>query len=140
LDPGPNETEGDAMRDYETVYIFQPTLEPEEIDGKLQSFHERLLGDGAEITAVEHWGKRQLAYDIGGQSNGSYVVAQFRTDPSRIQAFENALKMDESVLRHLVVLSEGESAVLPSLRDGEEDEDEDEDDDEGDDGDEDEED
>ncbi len=114
------------MREYETVYIFQPTLESEEIEAKLESYHQRLLGDDAEITAVEHWGRRQLAYEIAGQANGYYVVAQFRTEPSRLQPFESALKMDEAVLRHLVVLSEGESPVLPSLR-GEDEEDEDDD-------------
>lgn len=116
------------MREYETVYIFRSTLEPEEIDGMLERFHERLADDGGEITAVEHWGKRQLAYQIDGEANGYYVVAQFRTEPDRIKPFENALKMDESVLRHLVVLSEGESALPPSERGVEEEEDEDEDD------------
>jgi small subunit ribosomal protein S6 len=114
------------MREYETVYIFQSTLEPEEIDAKLTTFHG-LLGDSAEITAVEHWGRRQLAYEIAGQSNGYYVVAQFEAEPARIKPLENALKMDEAVLRHLVVISEGESAVLPSLR-GEDEEDDDDDD------------
>jgi small subunit ribosomal protein S6 len=113
------------MREYETVYIFQSTLEPEEIDGKLETFHG-LLAD-AEITAVEHWGRRQLAYELADQSAGYYVVAQFQADPARIKPFENALKMDEAVLRHLVVISEGESAVLPSLR-GEDDDDDDDDD------------
>jgi small subunit ribosomal protein S6 len=112
------------MREYETVYIFQSTLEPEEIDSKLATFHG-LLGD-AEITAVEHWGRRQLAYEIADQSAGYYVVAQFEAEPARIKPFENALKMDEAVLRHLVVISEGESAVLPSLR-GEDEEDDDDD-------------
>ncbi|HKK08293.1 MAG TPA: 30S ribosomal protein S6 [Gemmatimonadota bacterium] len=116
------------MRDYETVYIFRSTLEPEEIDGKLEKFHERLTGGEGEITAVEHWGKRQLAYPIDGQTNGYYVVAQYRTEPEHIKPFENALKMDEAVLRHLVVLSEGESALPPSQRGEEPEEDEDEDD------------
>jgi len=116
------------VREYETVYIFRSTLEPEEIDGKLERFHERLTGGEGEVTAVEHWGKRQLAYPVDGEANGYYVVVQYRTEPAHIKPFENALKMDEAVLRHLVVLSEGESALPPSER-GESDEDDGDEDD-----------
>lgn len=102
------------MRDYEVVYIFRSTLEAEEIESKLGRYHER-LGD-VDLTAVEHWGKRQLAYEIGGERNGYYVVVQFAADPGRVGEFEQALKMDEDLLRHLIVLSEGEAPVPPSVR------------------------
>lgn len=103
------------MREYEVVYIFRSTLEQESVEEKLESHHDRITGDG-EITAVEHWGKRQLAYPIQKQENGYYVVAQFRADPSVLEEFERALKMDEDLLRHLVVLSEGELPTPPSAR------------------------
>ncbi len=82
--------------------------------------------------AVEHWGKRQLAYPINKHDNGYYVVVQVRTDPESLPEFERAIKLDEQVLRHLVVLSEGE---LPTPRSAEEerkkryDDDDDDDDD-----------
>lgn len=126
------------MRDYEIVYIFRSSLEDEEIESKLDRYHER-LGD-ADLTAVEHWGKRQLAYEIAGERNGYYVVVQFTADPGRIEEFEQILKMDEDLLRHLIVLSEGEAPVPPSMRreepeeEPEPDEDEDEDGDDEDDG------
>lgn len=129
------------MRDYEIVYIFRSSLEDEEIESKLDRYHER-LGD-ADLTAVEHWGKRQLAYEIAGERNGYYVVVQCTADPGRIGEFEQILKMDEDLLRHLIVLSEGEAPVPPSMRrdepeeepepddeDDEDDEDEEEDEDE----------
>lgn len=110
------------MRDYEVVYIFRPSLESEEVEEKLESFHQRLDG---ETTAVEHWGKRRLAFEIEGERSGYYVVAQFRAEPAGIPEFEQALQMDEELIRHLVVLSEGELPVPPSQR-GDEDEDEEE--------------
>jgi small subunit ribosomal protein S6 len=91
-------------REYEVVYIFSST-------------HKRALAaDGAEITAVEHWGKRQLAYPIDGHLNGNYVVAQFSTGPEALPEFERGLRLDEEVLRYLVVLSEGELPTPPSAR------------------------
>ena len=121
------------MRDYEVVYIFKTTLGTEEIESRLQRYHEKILAvEGSEISAVEHWGKRQLAYPIDRHENGYYVVAQFSSEPEALPEFERLLKLDDEVLRHLVVLSEGELAVPMSLQDEDEDED-DEDEDEDDD-------
>lgn len=100
------------MRDYEVVYIFKSSLTTEEIEGRLESYHGKILGvEGSEITAVEHWGKRQLAYPIDRNDNGYYVVTQFTASPAVLPDFERVLKLDDDLLRHLVVLSEGELPV-----------------------------
>jgi small subunit ribosomal protein S6 len=97
------------MRDYEVVFIFDSALDRTVIDQKLERFNElAIAGNGGEIVAVEHWGKRQLAYPIKKHDNGYYVVVQFNTHPDALPEFERAIKLDEQVLRHLVVLSEGE--------------------------------
>ena len=102
------------MRDYEVVYIFDSALDRSIIDQKLEHFNGFVAGDsGGEIVAVEHWGKRQLAYPINKHDNGYYVVVQFRTEAASLPEYERAIKLDEQVLRHLVGLSEGE---LPSPR------------------------
>jgi small subunit ribosomal protein S6 len=102
------------MRDYEVVYIFDSALDRSTIDQKLEHFNGLVAGNGGgEIIAVEHWGKRQLAYPIKKHDNGYYVVVQFRTEATSLPEYERAIKLDEQVLRHLVVLSEGE---LPSPR------------------------
>ncbi|UCC49557.1 MAG: 30S ribosomal protein S6 [Gemmatimonadota bacterium] len=120
------------MRDYEIVYIFDSALDRSVIDEKLERFNQLIAGDGkGEIVALEHWGKRQLAYPIHKHENGYYVVVQLRTDPENLPEFERAIKLDEAVLRYLVVLSEGElptpqSAVdtRPKFRSRDDDEDE----------------
>ena len=105
------------MRDYEVVYIFNSELEDEEVESRLDSYHEQLTGEGSgEITAVEDWGKRQLAYPIENQENGRYVVAQFSIEPEALEEFERVLKLDGDLLRHLVVLHEGELPTPPSAR------------------------
>lgn len=119
------------MRDYEVVYIFDSTLDQSVIDQKLERFNQLVSGNGAgEITAVEHWGKRQLAYPIRNQDNGYYVVVQFRTDAEQLTEFERVVRLDEGVLRHLVVLSEGELPTPPSVEVRKRRDDDDDDDDE----------
>lgn len=104
------------MRDYEIVYIFDSTVPEPSINEKLERYHALIAGDGGgEITAVDHWGKRQLAYPIQKKPNGYYVVSQVRTTPELLPEFERALKLDEDLLRYLIVLSEGEPTAPMSL-------------------------
>lgn len=105
------------MRDYEVVYIFRSTLSPEEIEGRLERYRAVLTRDGGQVTAVEHWGKRQLAYPIRKEATGYYVVTQFTANPDALPELERMLKLDEQLLRHLIVLSEGELPVPSSMRD-----------------------
>ena len=110
LGPLTRRTKGsNQMRDYEVVYIFHPSLTEEAVNQKLEKFHPiATRSEGAEVTALDHWGARQLAYQVKGESQGYYVVAQFMADPPDLVEFERILKLDEDLFRYLVVLSEGE--------------------------------
>ncbi len=97
------------MRLYEVVYIFDAAIDEAAVSQKLEEYHALVTADdGGEITAVDHWGARQLAYPIKKQKTGYFVVAQFKSDPVSLPEFERLLKLDDQVLRYLVVLNEGE--------------------------------
>jgi len=103
-----------TLRDYEIVYIFHPTLEEERVNEKLTRFHGLIAGEnGGEIAAVDHWGRRQLAYPIEDQTSGYYVVTHFSTDGALLPEFERILKLDEELLRYLIVVNEGDLATTP---------------------------
>lgn len=95
-------------RRYETVYIFDSALEEPAINEKLEKFHALLTKDGrGTVSNVAHWGKRALAYPIKKKDTGAYVVAQFETASELLPEYERAVKLDEGVLRFLIVVSEG---------------------------------
>jgi small subunit ribosomal protein S6 len=95
-------------RRYETVYIFDPALEEPAITEKLERLHALLTKDGkGSISNVAHWGKRTLTFPIKKKDSGYYAVAQFETAAELLPEYERAVKLDESVLRFLVVVSEG---------------------------------
>ena len=96
------------MRLYEVVYIMNPALDEDGVNAKLDKHHGVLVSGGAEIVAVDHWGIRQLAYPVANQGSGYYVVAHFNAPAPALPEFERQLKLDEDVLRYLVVLNEGE--------------------------------
>ena len=95
-------------RRYETVYIFDSALEEPAITEKLEKFHALLTKEGkGTVSNVAHWGKRTLAFPIKKRDPGHYVVAQFEAAADLLPEYERAVKLDEGVLRYLVVVSEG---------------------------------
>jgi small subunit ribosomal protein S6 len=97
---------------YEVVYIFDSALEEPAVSEKLAKFHA-LLGEGVQVTA-NHWGKRTLVYRLKRHETGYYVIAQFEVAASVLPEFERAIRLDEGVLRFMVVRAEGEApAPLP---------------------------
>ena len=98
-------------RPYEAVYILDPTLEDAAITEKLERFHGLL--ETSDDIAVDHWGRRQLAYPIGTRENGYYVVARFQAEPRTLPEYERALKLDDGIVRYLVTLHEHELGAPP---------------------------
>ena len=99
------------VRPYEVVYIFDSVLEEPQINEKLERFNTLVASEGVEAPKLNHWGKRTLAYPIRKHETGYYVVAKFETDGSLLPEFERAIKLDEGVLRFLVVVHEGAQPV-----------------------------
>ena len=96
------------MRLYEVVYILDPALDEGAATAKLEKFHALAIANGGEVSAVDHWGNRQLAYPLARQKAGYYVVAQFTAVAEALPEFERLLRLDDEVLRYLLVLNEGE--------------------------------
>jgi small subunit ribosomal protein S6 len=112
-------------RQYEVVYIFDSTLEEPAITERLSRFHALIQQPaGDEAPQVNHWGKRTLAYPIKKHETGYYVVAKFDAEAAALPEFERAIKLDEGVLRFLVVVNEGAQPVpvTPGKTDEEDDE------------------
>lgn len=111
-------------RQYEVVYIFDSALEEPTINEKLARFHSLIQQPGAEAPQVSHWGKRTFAYPIKKHETGYYVVAKFEADAKALPEFERAIKLDEGVLRFLVVVNEGAQPVPVTAGKSEEENDE----------------
>ncbi len=96
-------------RKYEIVYIFDSALEEAQINEVLDTLHDLLKTPESPnpVTATSHWGKRSMAYEINGKAIGYYVVARIDTRPDALTEFERRLKLEDQVLRHLIVVDEG---------------------------------
>jgi small subunit ribosomal protein S6 len=81
--------------------ILNAALTDEESAALLTQLGETVKGLGAEVTKVENWGKRRLAYDINKQREGTYAVLEVSAEPAMVKEFERLLKLNENVLRFL---------------------------------------
>jgi small subunit ribosomal protein S6 len=106
---------GDPVRDYEIVYIFDTTVEESKVDEKLERFNTLATTGGGEVTTVDRWGPRPLAYPIAKKSAGNFVVVQFRGAADALPEFERMMKLDDELLRYLIVLHEGEPSAPMSI-------------------------
>ena len=94
------------VRDYELVFIAVPTLE----DQALATLNERVAGwitnAQGTVTGTRVWGRQKLAYQIRKQNEGIYVQVNFQLPPSACRDLERSLRIDEQIIRHLIVRPE----------------------------------
>jgi small subunit ribosomal protein S6 len=103
------------VKDYEIVYIFDSALEESAVNEKLDRYHAMIAGDnGGQVTEVDHWGRRHLAYPIEDRENGYYVVVHAATATEKLPEFERLLQLDESLLRYLIVTNEDGLSTSPA--------------------------
>src|SRR3989304_541412 len=60
---------------------------------------DKLKPLGGEVTKLDNWGKRRLAYDIRKQREGTYAVFEVSAEPSTVKEFERQLRLNANVLR-----------------------------------------
>jgi small subunit ribosomal protein S6 len=103
------------MRPYEMLTIFHPQLPEEALNGVVDQVAGYVTGAGGEIAGTVRenpWGRRRLAYPIRheGQDlrDGFYVLYNFNIGAERITDLERNLKLNDRVLRHMIVKPNGE--------------------------------
>ena len=89
------------LRPYEVLIIVDPRPTDEEVAALLTQLGEQLKTLGAEVTKVDNWGKRRLAYDIRKQREGTYAVLDVSAEPSMVKEFERQVGLNENVLRYV---------------------------------------
>jgi small subunit ribosomal protein S6 len=112
------------------MVVLDPSLGDQDIEKEIEKIKEYLVAEGSEISGVDLWGRRKLAYEIGGHKEGFYAVIKFRGEPRVVAPLTKSYRLNEQVLRHMV-LADTFKAPLGSpegRRRGDEDDDGDSDD------------
>lgn len=94
------------MRDYETLYIINSTLEEEANKNVVEKFKTLIQNSGGEVTDINEWGKRKLAYTVKEMNEGYYVLMHFKAEPAVVQDLERVFKITDEVIRYLITKQE----------------------------------
>ncbi len=97
------------QKHYESVVIINATLEDDKVDSVVNKIQDTLKNGGAEITDVEKWGRKRLAYPIKKQKTGFYVVLRFISEPAFIAKLERFYRLEEEIFRSLTVILDKEA-------------------------------
>lgn len=62
-----------------------------------------LSKSGAELISLKKWEERRLAYEIGKQKRGVYLLAYFSADPLRMKDIERDCNLSEDILRVMCI-------------------------------------
>jgi small subunit ribosomal protein S6 len=95
------------VREYEALYIINPTLEDEEIKNVVEKF-KNVVETQAQLKNVDEWGKRKLAYPVNKLNEGYYVFMEFGAEPDFPQELERIFKITDSVMKYLIVRKDRE--------------------------------
>ncbi len=94
------------MKKYELIFILQADQPDSEMEARVQRVKEILADHEGEITQENHWGVRRLAYEIEHENKGNYMFLKFRSKGTAVEDLDKFLRLDDKVLRHLVVVDE----------------------------------
>ena len=94
------------MRTYELTFIVHPELDESAFNEVVERVKTWISDSGGEITQIDFWGKRKLAYEISKQTEGNYVLMKTSMVPTFCAELERNLGLTEQVIRYLLVSTE----------------------------------
>jgi small subunit ribosomal protein S6 len=94
------------VKKYELIFILKAELPEAEMGARVERVRGILGAHDGEITQENHWGVRRLAYEIEYESRGNYMFLKFRSKGTAVAELDKFLRLDDQVLRHLIVVDE----------------------------------
>lgn len=88
---------------YETTFIVNASLDDPQIDTVVGNVTETISRNGGEISAVNRWGRKRMAFAISKKNNGYYTNIEFSAPGNLIPQLERVYQLDENILRFLTI-------------------------------------
>ena len=91
------------MHKYELVVILQADLEEAALDAAVENIETLIKSNNGEITKIDRWGKRKMAYQINKMSEGYYLYVEFDYSPEEVVNLKRTMGFNEQILRSSVI-------------------------------------
>ena len=91
------------MNKYELALVVNAKIEDEAKNATVEAVKELIARFGGNITNVDDWGKKRLAYEIQKMKEGYYYFIQFDADSTAPNEIEQRIRIMENVIRFLCI-------------------------------------
>jgi small subunit ribosomal protein S6 len=82
-------------------------VDPETDEESLGRVIDRVRGivsdQGGEVSSVDTWGRRKLAYELDRKTEGTYFVASVQAEPPALAELDRVLSLADEVMRFKIV-------------------------------------
>ena len=85
------------------TYILNPVLDEEKFSEIVEYVNKLITDNGGEVSEVEEWGVKKLAYDIDNKGTGYYVNLYFTATPNVIEQVEKNMRIHDDIMRYLTL-------------------------------------
>lgn len=90
-------------RIYEVVFIIDPATGEEDSTRLVENLQKIVTDQGGTITKSESMGRRQLAYKIGRNTEGHFMLFEIEGTGGEIAELERRMRVSDQVMRYLTV-------------------------------------
>lgn len=96
------------MTKYEIMFIVKATLDETALNNITKEV-QSLINDGnSKVIEFKDMGRKKLAYPIKKEISGFYYLMNVEASNDVIQEFDRKLRINENILRHLILKKESE--------------------------------
>ncbi len=90
-----------TKRSYEGMFLL--TSDKTDFEAASEPIRNILARYEADVLMLKSWDERRLTYGIRGHKRGLYALCFFSADPARIVEIEHDCRLDERLLRVLII-------------------------------------
>ena len=91
------------MNKYELCVVLNAKIEDEVRIAELEKVKELISRFDGNVTDVDEWGKKRLAYEIQKMKEGYYFFIHFEAESETVAEVEQRIRIMENVLRFLCI-------------------------------------
>jgi len=97
------ETQPIELRGYDAVVIVSSKVKSEKRLEVIEGIKKVIEKLGGKLNKTDEMGLRDLAYTIAGEQSGWYAGLEVVLNPLTCAKFEESLKQNKNILRHLLI-------------------------------------
>ncbi len=94
------------MKKYELFTIIKPNLDNDEADKIVNKIEEAIKNFGGEVLEADKMGRKKLAYEVGGFSDGFMVNQIIKVPADKVAELKRQLGLNDSIIRVMFTTKE----------------------------------